>query len=442
MKIQISEHFTVSKLIRFTMPTIIMMIFTSIYGVVDGLFVSNIVGSGAFAAVNLIMPALMILGSIGFMIGTGGSAVVSMTLGEGKKEKAAQYFSMLVKLLVYAGIILSVVGFIFMKPIAQLLGAEGDMLKDCVIYGRILMLALTPFLLQNSFQSFLVVAEKPQFGLMISILAGVTNMVLDFVFIYVLRLGVAGAAFATGISQFVGSVVPFIHFIKEKNGLHFVRARFDWRVIAKASTNGSSEMVTNISMSLVNMLYNLQLLKYAGANGVVAYGIIMYVGFIFTGTYMGYSVGTAPIIGYHYGAGNKDELKNLFRKSISILLVSAVVMTFFAEILARPLAAIFVGYDKELLELTTTAVRIFSISYIISEINIFASSFFTALNNGAVSAAISFLRTFIFQVIMIFLLPALMGISGIWFAVIAAEGLSLIVSIAFFMKNRKKYGYL
>lgn len=442
MKIQISEHFTVRKLLQFTLPTIIMMIFTSVYGVVDGLFISNFVGSESFAAVNLIMPAIMILGSIGFMIGTGGSAIVSMTLGLGKQQKASEYFSMLIKLLIYAGIILTVIGIALMKPIAIMLGAEGNMVHDCVVYGSILMAAITAFLLQNSFQSFLVVAEKPKFGLVISLLAGITNMVLDFVFIYIFHMGVAGAALATAISQVVGGIIPLIYFLRKKEGLRIVKSKFDWNVIAKTSANGSSEMVTNISMSLVNMLYNLQLLKYAGANGVVAYGIIMYISFIFSGTYMGYSVGTAPVISYHYGAGNKKELKSLFCKSMGILLVFAVIMTLCAEVLSKPLSAVFVGYDKELLEMTITAVRIYSVSYLLSEINIFASSFFTALNNGFISAAISFLRTFLFQIAMIYILPVFMGLSGIWFAIIVAEVLSLAVSIAFIILNRKKYGYL
>ena len=442
MKIQLSEHFTYKKLIKFTMPTIIMMIFTSLYGVVDGIFVSNIIGSDAFAAINLIWPFIMILGSLGFMIGTGGSALVSKTIGEGNKEKANEYFSMLIYLLIIVGIILTILGIVFIRPIAQTLGAEGKMLRDCIIYGTTILVALTAFLLQNAFQSFLVVAEKPTMGLIISVIVGVTNMILDFLFIYVLRLGVFGAALATGISQLIGGVVPFIYFSRKNNTqLRLVKTKFNWKAIGKACTNGSSEMLTNISLSLVNILYNMQLMKYAGADGIVAYGIIMYVGFIFIGTYVGYSVGSAPIISYHYGAENKKELKNLFKKSLKLMGITSIVMTLLAEILAKPLASIFVSYDKQLLDMTIIAIRLYSISYIISGLNIFSSSFFTALNDGLVSAIISFLRTLVFQVISILIFPAIWGLNGIWLAIVFAEALSLIVSVAFLIVKRKKYKY-
>ena len=443
MNIRLSDHFSYSKLIRFTLPTIAMMIFTSIYGIVDGVFVSNCVGSNAFAAVNLIMPVIMILGSTGFMIGTGGSAIVSKTLGEKKLEKASEYFSMLIYLCIVSGVILSAIGIIFIKPLAGLLGATGDIANNCIIYGRTVFFMMTGLFLQNAFQSFLVVAEKPKLGLAVTLLAGFTNMFLDFLFVYVLRLGVFGAAVATGISQFVGAIIPVIYFASGKNNiLHLKKCRFNKDIIIKTCINGSSEMVTNMSMSLVNMLYNMQLMKYIGTNGIVAYGIIMYVGFIFSGTYIGYSLGSAPVISYHYGAGNKKELKSLFKHSIILLVISSVIMTLLAEVLAKYLAGIFVSYDKQLLELTTTAIRIYSVSYLISELNIFASSFFTALNNGFVSAAISFLRMFLFQIIMILLLPVIIGINGIWIAVTAAEALALVVSVIFVIINRKKYGYV
>lgn len=442
MNIQLSEHFTYKKLIQFTIPTIIMMIFTSIYGVVDGLFVSNCVGSDAFASVNLIMPALMILGAIGFMIGTGGSALVSKTIGEGNKEKANQYFSMLLYVVTIIGFIFTVIGLWVMEPVAKLLGAKGDLIEICVTYGRTLIIALIPFMLQNCFQSFLIVAEKPRMGLVISIITGVLNMILDFLFIYVFKMGVFGAALATGISQLIGGIVPLIYFIKKSENLKLVKMKFELKPILQACVNGSSEMVTNISMSVVNMLYNLQLMKYAGADGVVAYGIIMYVSFIFSGTYMGYSIGSAPIVGYHYGAENIEELKSLLKKSLKLLIITSVVMTAIGELLAKPLASIFVSYDANLLDMTTNAICIFSISYLISGINIFASSFFTALNNGVVSAAISFLRTLLFQIAMIFILPLIWNLNGIWLAVVFAEVLALIVSIIFLVVNRKKYQYI
>ena len=443
MNIGLSEHFTYKKLIKFTIPTIIMMIFTSIYGVVDGIFVSNCVGADAFAAVNLIMPAIMILGTLGFMIGTGGSALVSKTIGEGEKEKANRYFSMLIYLLVIIGLVLTINGVLLIEKMAKLLGADEAMLQDCIVYGRTLLIFLVPFCLQNAFQSFLIVAEKPTFGLIISIISGVSNMILDFLLIYVFKMGVLGAALATGISQVFGVIIPIIYFgLKKNHILQFTKTKFELKPILQACSNGSSEMLTNLSMSLVNMLFNFQLMKYAGSDGVVAFGIIMYVSFIFSGTYLGYSIGTSPIIGYHYGAGNKDELKSLLKKSFKLILITSIVMTGLAELLSKLLASIFVSYDEGLLEMTTNAIRLFSLSYIISGFNIFSSSFFTALNNGFVSAAISFLRTLVFQVVMIFLLPAIWGINGIWLAVFFAEILSLAVSLGFLVKNGKKYGYV
>ena len=443
MEINLSEHFTYKKLIKFTLPTIIMMIFTSIYGVVDGLFVSNIIGSNAFASINLIMPAIMIIGTIGFMIGTGGSAIVSKTLGEGDKEKANKYFSMLVYLEIILGILFTIIALLVIEPVARMLGATEEMMTDCLTYGRILLIGMTAFILQNSFQSFMVVAEKPKFGLVISIISGVTNIVLDFVYIYLFKWGVAGAAVATITSQFVGAIIPMIYFSRKNNTmLRLGKTKFELSPIIKTCVNGSSEMVTNLSMSLVNILFNMQLMKIAGADGVSAYGIIMYVGFLFVGTYMGYSVGSAPVISYHFGANNKEELRSLLRKSIKLLGVVAVIMTILSEIFAKPLASIFVSYDKELLELTINALRLYSLSYIVSWFNIFASSFFTALNDGFVSALISFIRTLLFQVITILVLPAIWGINGIWLSVLVAETLSIIVSIICFIKNRRKYQYI
>ena len=440
MNIQLSDNFTYSKLIKFTMPTIFMMIITSIYGVVDGLFVSNVVGSDAFASVNLIMPVLMICGAIGFMIGTGGGAFVSKTIGEGNKKKANESFSMLIYLLIIVGLIITVLAVIFIRPISIALGAEDKILEGCVAYGKVLMLGIVPFVLQNSFQSFLVVAEKPKMGLAVSIAAGVTNMVLDFLLIYVLDMGISGAAAATVISQTVGGIIPLIYFIRKNNSpLRLVKARFDFKVIGQSCLNGSSEMFTNLSMSVVNMLYNMQLLKYIGTDGIVAYGVIMYISYIFNGVYMGYSIGTTPIVGYNYGAENKDGIKNLLKKSLIIILMCALILTGLAEMLSGTLSKIFVGYNKELLDLTTKAVRI--LSFIISGFNVFASSFFTGLNNGIVSGIISFLRTFVFQIIMIFTLPLIFNINGIWMAVIFAEMLALCVSFMFFAKNKTKYEY-
>lgn len=442
MNIQLSEHFTYGKLLKFTFPSIIMMVFTSIYGVVDGVFVSNFAGSESFAAVNLIMPFLMILGAIGFMLGTGGSALVAFILGTGDGQKANRVFSLMVYVLIVLGGIFMVGGILFMEPMARLLGADEAMLPVCVQYGRIVMLGLIPFMLQNTFQSFLVTAERPHFGLYITIAAGVTNMALDALFVGVFRWGVAGAAAATVISQIVGGVIPLVYFIcPNKSKLRLGKTKMDFRMLGKAAANGSSEFMTNVSMSLVNMLYNWQLMRLIGAQGVAVFGIIMYVSFIFAAIFIGYSMGSAPVIGFHYGAGNKEELKGLFRKSLRILLVFSVVLTGLAMMLAKPLAMIFVAYDAELLGLTKRALTIYSLAFLMSGFNIFASSFFTALNDGLTSALISFGRTLMFQVASVLLLPLIFDVDGIWAAVILAEGLALILSAVCVIRNRKKYGY-
>lgn len=442
MEIKLSDHFTYRRLFRFVLPSIVMMILTSIYGVVDGFFVSNYVGKTEFAAVNLIMPFPMMLGAFGFMIGTGGSALVSMTLGQGKKTEANEIFSMLIKVTIIVGIVLSAVGIIFTREIAIALGATEDLLEHCVTYGRFLLIALTPFMLQNVFQSFLVTAEKPMFGLIITIIAGLTNVVLDFVLIGILEWGVAGAALATGISQFVGGGIPLIYFLKEnRSELRLIWSKINYRILGKTCFNGSSELMTNISMSLVNMLYNLQLMKYAGENGVAAYGVIMYVNFIFVAVFMGYAIGTAPIIGYNYGAGNSIEMKNVFKKSIYFNIVAGALMCAVAIILSGVLAGVFVSYDAELLEMTKRGFAIYSLSFIVMGLNIYGSSFFTALGNGLISALISFLRTLLFQVVAVLLLPLIFKLDGIWISIVVAEVMALIVTIFFCVKNKKKYGY-
>jgi len=420
-----------------------MMIFTSVYGVVDGFFVSNYVGKTPFAAVNLIMPVIMILGGFGFMIGTGGSALVAKTLGEKDSENANRYFTMMIKLTVKLGILLSVIGIVFMRPVAKLLGASDEMIGQCVVYGRTVLAFNTFFMLQNTFQTFLTAAEKPKLGLAVTVAAGLANMVLDFLFIAVFKWGVFGAALATGMSYVIGGLLPFIYFLRpNKSLLRLVKTNMQPRVLLKACANGSSELMSNISGSLVSMLYNFQLMKYSGENGVAAYGVLMYVQFIFIAVFIGYSIGTAPIIGYHYGAENHSELRNLLRKSMIIMGAAGTAMLAAASILAQPLSEIFVGYDAELLILTVTALKIFALSFIFSGYNIFVSSFFTALNNGGVSAAVSFMRTLVFQMISVIVLPLIFGIDGIWWATTIAEFSAFIVSVMFVFAKRKKYRYM
>lgn len=440
--IQLSEHFTYGKLLRFTLPSIVMMMFTSLYSVVDGLFVSNFVGKTPFAAINLIMPVLMILGALGFMLGTGGSALVAKTLGEGNAKKANSIFSMLVCIMIVAGAVLAVWGMFYIDDIAIWLGAEGEMIADCATYAHIILLALPAFMLQNAFQAFLVTAERPKMGLLITVGAGLANICLDYVFIAVCGWGLAGAAWATVISECVGGLVPLAYFAQpNKSLLRLTRFRLDGMALLLASTNGSSELVTNIAMSVVSMLYNYQLMSYIGEDGVAAFGVIMYVNFIFTSVFIGYSVGSAPIVSFNYGAQNRGEMQSLLRKSLRVIGLLAVTLTVLAECLATPLANLFVGYDEELYLLTRRAFMIYSISFLIAGFNIYASAFFTALNNGIISAIISFSRTLIFETGSVLLIPIVFGINGIWLSIVVAELAALTLSTIMLLVHRRRYGY-
>lgn len=442
-KIQLSDHFTYRKLFRFTLPSIVMMVFTSIYGVVDGYFISNYAGKTAFASVNLVMPFIMILGGMGFMIGTGGTALVSVVLGQKDHERANRYFSMMIYLTVIMGVILSVLGFTFMKSIAVLLGATEEMLADCVLYGRIVISFTTAFMLQNVFQSFLIAAEKPKFGLVVTVIAGATNMVLDWLFVGVFGWGVAGAAAATGLSQCAGGLVPLIYFLlPNKRLLRLTRTKLELIPLLKACGNGSSELMSNISSSVVSMIYNFQLLKYIGENGVSAFGVLMYVQFIFVAIFIGYSIGCAPVVSYHYGAGNSPEVKNMLKKSMLLMGTLGVLLSALAFCLAEPLAKIFVGYDAELHVLTSHAFRLFSFSFLLAGFNIYCSSFFTALNNGAISAAVSFLRTLVFQTSAVLILPLILDVDGIWLSNAFAEIFAFAISAIFLIAKRKKYHYM
>ena len=443
MNIQLSDHFTYKKLIQFVLPSIGMMIFTSIYGVIDGLFVSNFVGKTAFAAFNLIIPFTMVLGAIGFMLGTGGNALVAKTLGEGKRNLANQYFSFLVFVAIVSGVTVTILGIIFIEPVAVLLGADENMLRDCIVYGRILMSATPAFMLQIMFQSFLITAEKPAMGFWVTVIAGVTNMALDAFLIAVLHLGVTGAALATGISQCVGGIVPLIYFFRKNDSLlQLTKTRFMWDALWKSCSNGVSEFLSNISMSLVSMLYNLQLLKVAGENGVAAYGVIMYVQFIFIAIFIGYSIGTAPIFGYNYGAQNHKEMQNIFKKSLILTALAGALLMTSAFFLSEVLAKLFVGYDVTLFEMTKRGFRFYALSFFLCGFNIFGSSFFTALSNGPVSAVISFLRTVVFQVAAVLVLPIFWGIDGIWASISVAEVLALIVTGVFLVKLKNRYHYI
>lgn len=442
MHIRLSDHFTCGRLLRFTLPSIVMMIFTSIYGVVDGFFISNFAGKGPFAAVNFIMPYLMILGAIGFMFGTGGGALIARTLGEGDTVRANRLFSLFVYASVLCGIVLTVLGIVLVRPAATLLGAEGEMLRQCVVYGRIVLLALPFFMLQIEFQGFLITAEKPQLGLAVTVAAGVANMVLDALFVAAFNWGLVGAAAATAISQVIGGLIPILYFARPNSSLlRLGRAGFDGKALLRASANGSSELMSNISMSIVGMLYNIQLIRYAGEDGVAAYGVLMYVCMVFIAIFIGYATGVAPIVGYHFGAANHAELKSLLKKSFLIMGITSVAMLALAEGLADPLSSIFVGYDPALFGLTRRGFFIYSFSFLFSGIAIFGSSFFTALNNGLISALIAFLRTLVFQIAAVILFPLIWGIDGIWLSIVAAELLAAAVTLVFLAAKRKTYRY-
>ena len=443
MNIQLSDHFTYRRLIRFVIPSVAMMILTSIYGVVDGLFVSNFVGKTPFAAVNLVIPFTMILGAFGFMLGTGGTALVAKTLGEGRQEEANRIFSILIYFALGLGVLLTIFGIAVLKRIVIKMGADDAMLRHCMIYGRIVLLGIPFYMLQNMFQNFLIAAEKPQLGLIVTIAAGVTNMVLDALFIAVLGWGVAGAAAATALGQCVGGLIPFVYFARKNSSrLALVKTKLLGGALLRTCTNGSSELVSNISMSSVGMLYNAQLMKVAGENGVAAYGVILYVNFIFIAIYLGYAYGSAPIVAFNYGAGKKAELQNVLKKSLKLLLGTGIVLLSIGVLFAGVLSGLFVGYDAQLYAMTVRGLRFYAVSFLLSGFNIYGSSFFTALNNGVVSAAISFLRTVVFEVAAVLILPLFFGLDGVWCAITVAELASILITIGAFSALRRRYQYL
>lgn len=442
MKIQLSDHFTYGRLLKFTFPSIVMMVFTSIYGVVDGIFVSNFAGKTPFAAINLIMPYLMLTSVLGFMVGTGGTALISMTLGMGDKKKANEIFSLLTWVCIIGGIMLTALSMVFMRPVAILLGATGQMLEDCVTYGMIVQLALTAYILQYAFQSFCVTAEKPNLSLIMMVVAGVCNILLDALFVAVFRWGLVGAAVATTIAQITGAIIPIVYFICPNSSLlRLGKCRFDGKALLRTFTNGASELMSNLSMSLVSMLYNLQLMAWAGEDGIAAYGVIMYVNFAFMSVYIGFVIGAAPLVGYNHGADNRPELKNIFRKSLILLGAFSLVMTLLAEVTSAPLSKIFVGYDPKLYEITVRGFRIYSLSFLLCGFNLFGSSLFTALNNGLISAVISFFRTLICQIAAVMLLPLVLELDGIWLSIVVAEFAALVLTVICFVKYRKRYHY-
>lgn len=442
MTIRLSDHFTYGRLLRFSLPSMLMMVVTSIYGIVDGYFISNYVGKTPFAAVNIIMPFLMLLGAMGFMVGAGGSALIGKYLGEGRGEDANRLFTMLILLTILVALAIAAAGELLLRPVAIALGADEGMLPGCLRYGRILLLGLPALMLQFEFQSFYVTAEKPKMGLYVTLAAGGTNILLDWLLVGMLHLDIEGAAVATVASQAVGGIIPLVYFLRPNSSLLRIgKASINGKALAKVLGNGSSEFVSNISMSVVSMLYNAQLMKYAGEDGVAAYGVLMYVCFIFIAIFVGFSVGTAPIISYHFGAQNVSELRSLLRKGVLLITVFALLMLAAGELFARPLSALYVGYDENLMQMTLRGFRIMSLSFLFSAIPIFGSSFFTALNDGKTSAIISFLRTMVFQVAAVLLLPLLFGLDGIWISLVVSELAATVVTAVFWLVKQPKFGY-
>lgn len=443
MTIKLSDHFTFSRLLRFTLPSIVMMIFTSVYSVVDGLFVSNLVGDLALSAVNIMFPVSMLLAAFGFMLGSGGSAIVARTMGEGKQELANRYFSMIIYCVLGLGLVLSVLSVIFVEPIARLAGASDLLIADCIAYGRVLLGGSAVFMLQVSFQTFFVTAELPHLGLCFSLASGITNIVLDYVLIGPLNMGIAGAAWGTVLSYVVGGILPLLYFIRPTRGtLRLTATRLYVRELKNACVNGSSELMSNLASSLVSILYNLQLMRMIGELGVAAYSVMMYIDFAFAAAFLGFSMGSAPIVSYHYGAGSHAELRSVFRKSLTVIAAFSLAMVLLSELLSRPLARAFVGYHPELLEMTVHGFRLFALNYLFCGVTIYSSSFFTALCNGAISALLSFLRSFLFRGGMVLVLPIFFQLDGVWLAVVVADGLGALVSAAFLRAKGKQYHYL
>lgn len=441
-EIKLSDSFTYGRLLRFALPSIIMVIFTSIYGVIDGLFVSNFIGETSFAALNFIMPFIMILGGIGFMIGTGGSALVASELGRGNQEKANEYFGMLIVFTLCLGAIVSIVGMALIPQIVDWLGGTEKIASDAIIYGRVTIFFMVPFMLQGVFQSFFVAAEKPKLGLWMTVASGITNVILDFVFIVVFKMGIAGAALATGVGECVGGLLPVLYFLRPNSSLlQLKKTKMDWKAIWQTLVNGSSELMNSVSASVVGMVFNYQLLRYIGEGGVSAYGVLMYLQFIFVSISLGFSFGTAPVISFHYGANHIEELQSLLKKSLILMLGIGIFLAVFAFLMAEPFSYIFVGYNPELLAMTTRAFRIFSFAFVLFGVNIYISSFFTALNNGRVSAIIAFLRTLVFKMGAVLILPVLFGVEGIWWATGASEIFAFVVSVGFLFLLRKYYRY-
>ena len=437
----LAKKFTCGTLIRFALPTMVMMLFMSLYTIVDGIFVSRLIGTSALSATNIVYPVVNVVIAVAVMLGTGGSAVIARQMGEGKIAEAKRNFSWIVLIGVAAGFAVAALGTLFLDPLCRMLGATPELLGYCRDYLGTLLLFAPAAILQMLFQAFFVTAGKPALGLFLTVLAGISNALLDYLTMGPLDMGIRGAALATASGYLIPAVVGVLYFLFAKNNLHFAKPSFDGRVLLRACGNGSSEMVTNISSAVITFLFNVMMLKYLGEDGVAAVTIVLYAQFLLTALYMGFSLGVAPVISYQYGSGDTGQLRKVYKICLGVTGVSAVAVFAASLLLAKGIVQIFTPLDSPVYGIAVRGFVLFSLSYLFSGCNIFSSALFTALSNGKVSAAISFSRTFVWIAFGLWALPELLHADGLWLAVPLAELLTVVLSVFFLQKLRARYGY-
>ncbi len=443
MEHALAKKFSLASLLLFAAPNIIMMIVLSMYIIVDGMFVARFIGTTALSAINMFYPAICFEMALGIMIATGGSAIAAKKLGEGKQKEAQNNLSFLMVVEGSFGIVIAVVGNLFTAEIVSFLGASAAQAPLSITYAKIIFSFAPAFFLQTAFQTFFVTAGKPALGLIVTILGGVANILLDYIFMAPLRLGVTGAAIATGIGYCIPAMVGVIFFLKAKtNPFHFVRPRFDGKVLLQACANGSSEMVTNLSNAVTTFLFNFTLLQFYGEDGVASITIILYFQYLFTALYFGYSNGIAPIISYKYGNDDRKQLQALFKNSVLFLIISSIAANVLLHFTISKLLTIFTAENSPVYQITLHGFSIYSMAFMIMGLGIFSSAMFTAFSDGITSAIISFSRTFLFIVGAILLLPAILGERGVWLAVPIAEAFGFLISILYLIGKKQKFHYI
>lgn len=418
------------------------MVFMSLYTMVDGVFVSRFAGTAALSAVNIVYPMVSVVVAVGVMLATGGSAIIAKRMGEGKPEQARQNFSYLILAGVLIAVGMAALALVFLKPLLHLLGARGALFELCYAYALPLVFFIPSGILQMLFQTLLVTAGRPMLGLTVTVLGGVANIVLDYLFIVPLQMGIAGAAIATGIGFSIPAVFGLLYFALRRSGpLCFVRPKGGGKMLLRCCANGSSEMVTNMSTAVTTFLFNLLMMRYAGEDGVASITIVLYTQYLMTAVYMGYATGTAPVFSFHHGSRNGEQLRRLFRISMGFIALCSVATFALALVFAKQVVVIFTPAGSPVFEMALYGFRLFSGSFLFAGVGIFASAMFTAFSDGKVSAAISFLRTFAFIVLALLLLPLAMGLDGVWLAVPLAEVLGFGVSLFFLYRKKKRYCY-